>query len=101
MPKLRIFTMANMSFNPICENKILAKISEFTVSCQLRKICCLLLSSRCKQNYRKTCSFLHDNLTETVKIMGPRSETTFFQGFANTKGTDQPPRYSLFGKYHI
>ena len=71
MPKLRIFTMANVSFNAICENKILAKISALTVSCQLPKICCLLLSSRCKPNYRKTCSFLRDNFTETVKIMGP------------------------------
>ena len=25
------FDMANMSFNAICENKILAKISEFTI----------------------------------------------------------------------
>ena len=31
MPKSRIFTIANMSFNAIRENKILAKISEFTV----------------------------------------------------------------------
>ena len=32
MPKLLIFNMENMSFNAIRENKILAKISEFTVS---------------------------------------------------------------------
>ena len=107
MPKSQIFTMANMSFNAICENKFLAKISEFTVSCQLRKICCLLLPSRCKQNYRKTCSFLHDNFTETVNIMGPRSETTFLQEFANKEGADQPLQsdqhlcYSIVGKYHI
>ena len=31
MPKLRIFNTENMSFNAIHENKILAKISEFTV----------------------------------------------------------------------
>ena len=30
-PKLRIFNVANMPFNAIRENKILAKISEFTV----------------------------------------------------------------------
>ena len=30
MPKSRIFNVANMSFNAIRENKILAKISEFT-----------------------------------------------------------------------
>ena len=28
---VRFFDVANMSFNAICENKILAKISEFTV----------------------------------------------------------------------
>ena len=31
MPLLRIFNVANMSFKAICENKILAKFSEFTV----------------------------------------------------------------------
>ena len=31
MPFSRIFIVANMSFNAIRENKILAKISEFTV----------------------------------------------------------------------
>ena len=31
MLKLRIFNVANMSFNAFRENKILAKISEFTV----------------------------------------------------------------------
>ena len=31
MTKSQIFIMENMSFNAICENKILAKISEFTV----------------------------------------------------------------------
>ena len=31
MPKLRISNTENMSFNAIRENKILAKISEFTV----------------------------------------------------------------------
>ena len=32
MPKSRIFNVANMSVNTIRENKILAKISEFTVA---------------------------------------------------------------------
>ena len=32
MPKPRTFDVANMSFNAIRENKILAKISEFTLS---------------------------------------------------------------------
>ena len=32
MPKLLIFSVANMSFNTIRENKILAKISGFTVA---------------------------------------------------------------------
>ena len=32
MPWSRIFIVANMSFNAICENKILTKISEFTVT---------------------------------------------------------------------
>ena len=32
MPKLRTFNMANMSFEAFRENKILAKILEFTVS---------------------------------------------------------------------
>ena len=31
MSKSQIFTMANMSFNVICENNILSKILEFTV----------------------------------------------------------------------
>ena len=31
MHKSRILNMANMSFKAICENKILSKISEFTV----------------------------------------------------------------------
>ena len=31
MPKLQVFNIANMSFNAIRENKILAKISRFTV----------------------------------------------------------------------
>ena len=31
MPFSRIFNVANMSFNAIRKNKILAKISEFTV----------------------------------------------------------------------
>ena len=31
MPKLRIFNVANMSFNALRENKIIAKNSEFTV----------------------------------------------------------------------
>ena len=31
MPKLRIYNVANMSYSAIRENKILAKISEFTV----------------------------------------------------------------------
>ena len=31
MPKSQIFNIANMSFNAIRENKMLAKISEFTV----------------------------------------------------------------------
>ena len=31
MPKLEILNVANMSYNAIRENKILAKISEFTV----------------------------------------------------------------------
>ena len=31
MPKSRIFNVANMPFNAIRENKILAKTSEFTV----------------------------------------------------------------------
>ena len=34
MPKSRISYVANMSFNTIRENKILAKISEFTVLIQ-------------------------------------------------------------------
>ena len=33
---LRILNVANMSFNAIRENKILAKISEFTVSLNFR-----------------------------------------------------------------
>ena len=33
---LRILDVANMSFNAIRENKILAKISEFTVSLKFR-----------------------------------------------------------------
>ena len=32
MPKSQMFDVANMSFNAIRENKILAKISEFTVA---------------------------------------------------------------------
>ena len=32
MPLSRIFSVTNMSFNAICENKILAKISGFTVT---------------------------------------------------------------------
>ena len=35
MPKSRIFSVANNSFNAICENKILAKISKFTVHKQM------------------------------------------------------------------
>ena len=31
MPKLHIFNIPNMSFNAIRENKILVKISEFTI----------------------------------------------------------------------
>ena len=31
MPLLRIFNIADMSFKAICENRILAKIYEFTV----------------------------------------------------------------------
>ena len=31
MPQLLIFNVANMSFNAIRQNKILAKISEFTI----------------------------------------------------------------------
>ena len=31
MSKSQLFYLANMSFNAICENKILAKISVFTV----------------------------------------------------------------------
>ena len=31
MPRLRFFYVTNVSFNSIRENKILAKISEFTV----------------------------------------------------------------------
>ena len=31
MPKLQIFNVANKSFNAIRENKILTKISKFTV----------------------------------------------------------------------
>ena len=33
MPKSRFFYWVNMSFKAVRENKILAKISEFTVSC--------------------------------------------------------------------
>ena len=31
MPKSQAFNISNMYFNAICENKILAKISEFTL----------------------------------------------------------------------
>ena len=37
MPKSRISNVTNMSFNAIHENKILAKISEFTVNGQFYK----------------------------------------------------------------
>ena len=35
MPKLRIFNVTNMPFNDIRENKILAKISGFTVHTEI------------------------------------------------------------------
>ena len=35
MPNLRIFSVTNLSFNAIRENKISAKISEFTVSAKI------------------------------------------------------------------
>ena len=40
MPKSRFLNVANMSFNAIHENKIRAKISEFTVGtiCMLKKV---------------------------------------------------------------
>ena len=45
MPKSQIFNMANMSFNAICVNKILGKISEFTL-CAERKQVHVELSSK-------------------------------------------------------
>ena len=38
MPKSRFLNVANMSFNAIRENKILAKISDFTVLYKTEKI---------------------------------------------------------------
>ena len=39
MPKSQFFSVANMSFNAFCKNKILTKISQFTVPyTRVRKI---------------------------------------------------------------
>ena len=38
-------------------------------SCSEYKIGCLLLSSKCMQNYTKTYSFLHAHYTEAYKIV--------------------------------
>ena len=48
MPSLSSFNIANMSFNAICENKILAKISEFTVM----HVCYITDTNRKKMVYK-------------------------------------------------
>ena len=46
MPWLRFFNSAKMSFNAICENKILAKISEFTVPPPKSSLSCWSISAQ-------------------------------------------------------
>ena len=49
MPLSQIFNVANMSFNTFCENMILTKISEFTVS---GFILCVLSDGMVKCKYQ-------------------------------------------------
>ena len=55
MPKSRIFSVANMSFNAIRENKLFAKFSEFTIAH------CLLVSSA-DNNCRKFGPHIRPNV---------------------------------------
>ena len=44
-------------------------MKHFKISCQGHKIGSLLLYSRCMANYTKTCSFLHADFTEHIKVV--------------------------------
>ena len=44
MPKLQFLNVANMSFNTFHENKILAKISEFTVYTLVPYMCIVIIT---------------------------------------------------------
>ena len=47
------------------------------ISCKKYKIVCLLLSSRCTQNYTKTCSFQHAHYTESWEVCEKTLVKTF------------------------
>ena len=46
------FYIANMCFNTICENKIFAKISEFTIRGQKHKVLLYIFLIRLQENFR-------------------------------------------------
>ena len=65
MSKSRIFNIANMSFNTIRENKILAKISEFTV------------------HPRKSLTFVNTNKQCQIHVLTKSHLLTILKDFRN------------------
>ena len=63
------------------------------ISCQKHKIGSLLLSSRYKTNYIKTCSFLHAHFSGTMKVVKNLSRKAY--GETHNYGKDIYCRYTL------
>ena len=74
------------------------------ISCQKHNICSLLLSSRYKTNYIKTCSFLHAHFNGTMKEVENLSRKAYGETLNYWKGiycryTLELPRWSNSNVY--